>query len=173
MPTEKRRIIRAPHPRVEADLSADLSITPTFAEQLIAWQKIAGQYSEKMRARNIPLILRQRDLAPSRAPERMALGFAGFLVFIRSSAQGGGYLGHSRGRAWPVEDERTAWFARVWQDSGTSEAVDRSLSEEALWGADLRAWPAFAGRVRHYVNQLLEKDAGGGVASAEARPGAG
>ena len=44
MPTEKRRIIRAPHPRVEADLSADLSITPTFAERLIAWQKIAGRH---------------------------------------------------------------------------------------------------------------------------------
>ena len=36
----KGRIIRAPHPRVEADLSAH----PAFAERLIAWQKTAGRH---------------------------------------------------------------------------------------------------------------------------------
>ncbi len=40
VPAEKRPIIRAPHPRVEADLSA----IPDFAERLVAWQKAAGRH---------------------------------------------------------------------------------------------------------------------------------
>lgn len=38
--TEKGRIIRAPHPHVEADLSA----VPAFSGRLIAWQKAAGRH---------------------------------------------------------------------------------------------------------------------------------
>ena len=40
----KRRIIRAPHPRVETDLSADSPSTATFSTRLIAWQKTAGRH---------------------------------------------------------------------------------------------------------------------------------
>jgi A/G-specific adenine glycosylase len=40
MPAEKRRIIRAPLPHVETDLSA----TPAFSQQLITWQKRAGRH---------------------------------------------------------------------------------------------------------------------------------
>ena len=40
MPAEKRRIIRAPHSHVEADLSA----APAFSKRLIAWQKTAGRH---------------------------------------------------------------------------------------------------------------------------------
>ena len=44
MPAGKRRIIRAPHLHVEADLSVDSSISPAFTESLIAWQKTAGRH---------------------------------------------------------------------------------------------------------------------------------
>ena len=40
MPARKRRIIRAPHLHVEADLS----ISPAFTNALIAWQKSAGRH---------------------------------------------------------------------------------------------------------------------------------
>ena len=40
MPVEKRLIIRAPHARVEAELSA----VPEFADRLVAWQKAAGRH---------------------------------------------------------------------------------------------------------------------------------
>lgn len=44
MPAEKRRIIRAPHPHVEADLSAGTPNAPDFTNQLIAWQKTSGRH---------------------------------------------------------------------------------------------------------------------------------
>ncbi len=133
-----------------------------------SWQKIAVRSSEKMKARNLPLILRQRDLSFARPPEMMALGLAAFLVFAGGSDHGGGSAGPLQGRAWPVEDERADWFAGVWRRFGAPEAVDRLLAEEPLWGTDLAAWPDFADRVKHYVLQLLERGAARVLATVNA-----
>ena len=103
-----------------------------------SWQKIAVHASEKMQARNLPLILRQRDLSFARPPEMMALGLAAFLVFAGGAVPGDS-AGPLRGRALAVEDERA-----------------------------IASWPAFADRVRHYVLQLLERGAARVLAEANA-----
>ena len=109
------------------------------------WLSITMQYSSKMRMRVIPVLLRhyQRQSGP---PAHIALGFAAFLLFMR-------------GGSHPVNDDRAAVFAELWNRYPAPEVATLVLKDKSLWGTDLSQLPGFEGAVRLQLDSLINKGA--------------
>ena len=121
------------------------------------WLSISVQFSSKMKSRNIPILLRHYGKT-SQVPERMALGFATFILFMKTKKTGENkYEGHANGKSYIVQDDNVAWFAEHWQNKTTDEVVDIILADKKFWGADLSALPGFSDAVKTNLNQLVDK----------------
>ena len=124
-----------------------------------AWLSISMQYTSKMKTRNIPLIAtyfsRHRHV-----PEHMALGFAAYLFFMRSTQQEDGqYYVNFKGAAYMVTDEHAPYFADLWRDRALVDVVHEVLANRELWEIDLTALDGFEEAVKHFVVALQEEDA--------------
>ncbi len=128
------------------------------------WLSISVQFSSKMKMRNVPILLRHYEKS-KQVPENMALGFAAFLLFMKTKKTGDNkYEGHANGKNYTVQDDNVAWFAEHWQSKTVNEVVDAVLADKDFWGADLSALPGFAEAVKTNLNLLVDK----GVAKAVA-----
>ena len=109
------------------------------------WLSITMQYSSKMRMRVIPVLQRhyQRHSEP---PAHMALGFAAYLLFMR-------------GGSHPVNDDRAAYFADLWQKYPAPEVATVVLKDKSYWEADLSQLPGFEGAVRLHLDNLINRGA--------------
>src|SRR5215469_1373067 len=120
------------------------------------WLNISVQYSSKMKMRNIPL-LQQHYKKYSYAPEYMALGFAGYLLFMRCRKNGNGkYEGQWLDNNYSVEDDFAANLSDRWEDSNVDELVDQICADKEFWGADLSLLNGFADTVKNDLHSLLE-----------------
>ncbi|SET52880.1 tagaturonate reductase [Hymenobacter actinosclerus] len=121
------------------------------------WLAITLNYTAKMQMRNVPTLLHYyRQLHA--VPHYLALGFAAYLLFMRGTRQEGGqWFGEANGESYPIQDEKAAYFADLWQRLAPAELVRTVLHNQALWGHDLLTLPGFADCVAHYLEQLLEQ----------------
>ncbi|WP_315817270.1 hypothetical protein [Paraflavitalea speifideaquila] len=102
------------------------------------WLSITVQYSSKMKMRNIPLLLKHYERTGS-IPEYMALGFAGHLLFMKSTlAADGKYYGELNGKQYLVNDDHAAWYAAKWANTEAPALVQKVLSDTDFWGL---TWP--------------------------------
>ncbi len=128
------------------------------------WLSISVQFSSKMKMRNVPILLKHYEKS-KQVPENMALGFACFLLFMKTKKTGDNkYEGHANGKNYTVQDDNVAWFAEHWHSKNVNEVVDAVLADKDFWGADLSALPGFAEAVKTNLNLLVDK----GVAKAVA-----
>jgi tagaturonate reductase len=128
------------------------------------WLSISVQFSSKMKMRNVPILLKHYEKS-KQVPENMALGFAAFLLFMKTKKTGDNkYEGHANGKNYTVQDDNVAWFAEHWQSKKVDEVIDAILADKDFWGADLSALPGFAEAVKKNLNLLVDK----GVAKAVA-----
>ena len=107
------------------------------------WLSIAAQYSSKMRARVVPLILEhyRKHQTP---PKGIALAFAAFIAFYRQHL--------------PVPDESAPYFHQLWETIGQPETIVREiLANHNLWGEDLSALSGFSDAVTEAIRLLLEQ----------------
>jgi tagaturonate reductase len=119
------------------------------------WLSITVQYSSKMKMRVVPVLLEHYRQGRG-VPERIALGFAAFLVFfkpahIRPAAPGR--------RTDDIKDDNAAYFFEKWESHAPEDLPRIVLADKGFWGADLSALPDFTERVTGLVAVILEKGA--------------
>lgn len=120
------------------------------------WINITLQNSMKMKNRNVPVLLRYQQLHKD-APEYMATGFAGYLLFMKPAKQEETHFyGKRDNEYYPINDEQAAYFSEVWRTAGSpGEVVKNVLSNTALWGADLSQFTAFSESVEKKLSSML------------------
>jgi tagaturonate reductase len=118
------------------------------------WVNISQQYTIKMKTRVIPIIVEsaKRFNKVSRA---ITIGFAAYLVFMRSQKIGAEYKGEYLGDDHSVVDEKAPYFFNIWQIDGW-EKLNMKLKNDELWGYDLSLLTGFSAAVRHYVKGILK-----------------
>jgi tagaturonate reductase len=123
------------------------------------WINIAVQYTEKMKQRNIPLLLKYYQKFPQ-VPEYMALGFAAFLLFMKCHKNAKqNFVGTANGIQYLVQDDHAQYFADKWANSEPSETVEQILRDEQFWGTDLSLLNGFADSVKRNVLLLMHHGA--------------
>jgi tagaturonate reductase len=132
-----------------------------FIEHL--WLSISLQYSSKMKMRNIPVLLQHYHSSGS-VPQRMALGFAAYLLFMKSVISAGGvYTGQAAGRQYTINDDKASRLYELWHMADTDNFVRATLQDKDLWGSDLNELAGFAAAVG--TNLVLLQNDGGALAA--------
>ena len=124
------------------------------------WINISAQYSEKMKQRAIPLLIKHYNKF-SETPRRMALGFAAFLLFMKCRKdRHGNFVGEANGVAYTITDDHAEYFAEIWSSarSEMDHALDKLLGDEEFWGTNLSLLNGFAEAVKKNVYELSQQD---------------
>ena len=123
-----------------------------FIEHL--WLNITMQYSSKMAMRAVPLIEKHYSLS-TEVPERMALGFAAYIVFMQSTKkEDTQYYGTNNGKEYRINDDKASSFFQYWQIADSQECVNAILKDVALFGVDLTRFQGFAEAVNSRLISL-------------------
>jgi tagaturonate reductase len=140
-----------------------------FAEQVIdrfknphiehLWLNITVQYTSKMAMRTVPLIEKNFGEG-NEVPELMALGFAAFLLFMRSKMEiDKQYYGESNGSAYRIQDDKASLLCDIWQANQPRGVVNLGLQNVNIFGTDLTRFPGFVEAVNHNLELLLQSGA--------------
>ncbi|SJZ36863.1 tagaturonate reductase [Sediminibacterium ginsengisoli] len=123
------------------------------------WLNITVQYSSKMAMRNVPLLKKYYAQSGS-VPERMAIGFAAYLRFMRSRLTDNNcYTGSHKGTDYQIQDDKAGILHQAWSTTGNiQEYVAAVLNDETLWGCRLSELPGFEAAVTACFSQLEEND---------------
>lgn len=118
------------------------------------WESISKQYTAKMLMRNVPTLLAYYKKY-GKVPKQMALGFAAYLYFMRSTQTStGGYTRNCFGKQIQIDDSQAAALHRYWDSADHKETVRKILSDTALWNTDLSQLPGFEEAVLKNIDKL-------------------
>lgn len=121
------------------------------------WLAITMQYSTKMQMRNVPTLLHYYQTL-NVTPRYMAIGFAAYLLFMRAThQQDETWYGERQDGAYPIYDDRAAYFADLWARLTPEELTNTVLQNTTLWGFDLTQLPGFASSVASLLTKLAEQ----------------
>ncbi|MFN8345591.1 MAG: tagaturonate reductase [Spirosomataceae bacterium] len=119
------------------------------------WLSITLNYTSKMKMRNIATLLNYYKIFGC-VPEYFALGFAGYLYFMRPVAKESFvYFGKRDGKPYPIQDEKAEYFYQKWQQNTPAKVAETVLQDTALWDADLTTLPGFAQSVTENLENML------------------
>jgi tagaturonate reductase len=119
------------------------------------WINITMQYSSKMKTRCIPVLLKHYE-TNNTVPELFALGFAGYLYFMKAvSEKNGQYFGKLQGKDYLIQDDQAGVFYRRWKTLSTNALVEEVLRDDAFWGADLHSLPGFQQAITDKLNLMI------------------
>lgn len=109
--------------------------------------------------RNLPLI---QSFYTKNAQEAtaMALGFAAYLLFMRTDKEGDHFVHNNNGKALTLNDDKAAVLAALWQENDPEALVSAALAQTGLWGADLNTIPGFAEQTKYWLLTLIKDGAG-------------
>ncbi len=128
-----------------------------FIEHL--WLNITAQYGSKMAMRTVPLIEKHYSLS-NEVPERMALGFAAFIAFMRSAkTDETQYYGMNGERYYKINDDKAAILHAQWQPNDQQTMVNHILKDTSIFGTDLTRYPGFAEAVNSHLLSLRNQGA--------------
>ncbi len=120
------------------------------------WISITLNYTHKMKTRNVPL-LKEHYRHNLYVPDYMAIGFAGYILFMKCEAtENGKYYGEYKGVIYPIQDEQASFFRLQWQNDNISEIVPGILGNQSLWGEDLNLLPGFAYAVTNHLRSFIQ-----------------
>lgn len=121
------------------------------------WISITMQYTSKMKMRVIPVLQRYFSIYET-VPQYMAKGFAAYILFMKAVKSNGNiYEGEFNGKAYPINDDKAAYFYELWQKHGEAGIVKAVLGDKTLWDADLLVLPGFTTAVEKNLEQLIKK----------------
>ncbi len=121
------------------------------------WINITMNYSSKMRLRCVPLLIHHYQLTNA-VPEAFALGFAGYIYFMKAvAAKEGKWFGTLNGVDYYIQDELAEVFHQRWATLSINEVVAAVTNDVAFWGTDLNAFPSFTESVTNYLHKLINK----------------
>ncbi|SDD14037.1 tagaturonate reductase [Niabella drilacis] len=123
------------------------------------WLSISFAYTSKMLMRDVPLIKGFYG-NESKGPAAIALGFAAYLLFMKSRKEGAQYVGTANGKTYVLNDDKAGILARKWEAyPATDKLVDAVLADSSLWNEDLTLIPGFAAEVKQQLQFLTESGA--------------
>jgi tagaturonate reductase len=103
-----------------------MQVIERFSNQSIEhlWLNISVQYTSKMQMRVVPLVEKYLQ-QNGRMPKLMSFGFAGFLVFMKSSEmEPRKYMGTYAGSLYEIKDNNAAEMSTAWASKNTFVASD-------------------------------------------------
>ena len=128
--------------------------------------------TSKMRARNVPTIVRYHEKF-KKAPPLLAFGFAAYLFFMRGvEKQNGKIYGRNGDELYPINDEQAEYFYEVWQrvqnpDAAALERLVKTVcSNESLWGTSLASLTGFVAAVSFGLKNMAHAGMAQALASA-------
>lgn len=134
-----------------------------FAEQVIdrfrnnsiehKWINISMQYSSKMAMRTVPLMVKHFSKNEN-APKLMILGFAAYLLFMKTEQRSDKFFTKFGSLEFPVNDDKAILLHQYWLNPDTTAAVGAMLSDLNLWGTDLNKIPLFTKQVVAAINEI-------------------
>lgn len=120
------------------------------------WHNITFQYAMKMKIRILPLLANHYAVY-GKVPERIALGFAAFLVFMKiDKFENGKYYGILNGQSYLINDDSVAYFHQQ-QKNDDKGYVKNVLSDVEFWGLDLNLMNGFIEAVIEKYNAIQTK----------------
>lgn len=117
------------------------------------WLSISMNYTLKLQMRVIPVLLCYYKNFQS-VPEYIAFGFAAYLRFMKSENIDGIFYGMINNTQYQIDDECSEYYSDLWRNNNVSELVDKVLSRQELWNADLSELPGFANAVKHHLEMI-------------------
>ena len=121
------------------------------------WISITLNYTQKMKMRNVPLVLKHFE-HHKEVPAYMAFGFAAYLLFMKCEPDEKGiYNGAINGKSYPVQDEQAGYYYQLWREHSFLEIPKKVLSDRNLWGTDLSLLPGFTDAVTFYIKSISEE----------------
>lgn len=117
------------------------------------WINISMQYSSKMAMRTVPLMVKHFTKNES-SPKLMVLGFAAYLLFMKTEQRSDKFYSKFGSLEFPVNDEKAILLHQYWQNADTRSAVAAILSDSSLWGTDLHKIPMFTEGVLAAINEI-------------------
>jgi len=131
-----------------------------FANRYIEhkWLSICLQYSSKMLMRNIPTLQKYYEQKKT-VPQLTALGFAAYLIFMKSEQDSKGqFIGTTNGLSYTINDDKAAQLHDYWQETDINKFVQQVFADKILWSTDLNQLPGFADAVIKNIEDI--KDSG-------------
>jgi len=123
------------------------------------WIAISAQYSAKIKMRVLPLLL-NRYRKNNSAPAHIALGFAAYIRFMKTTKdENGNFIGEVDGRTYKVTDDKAELLHQLWQNNDTDLVVENVLKNEELWGTDLTALSGFKAAVADELKSIIRDKA--------------
>lgn len=123
------------------------------------WLGITVQYTSKMVMRTLPLLEKQYART-TEVPELMALGFAAFILFMRSIKETDNtYYNEYNGVHYRLQDDKAELLYAKWQAGSMDTIVERILADEAIFGIDITQFPGFVDAVNLYLTSLTKNGA--------------
>ena len=120
------------------------------------WLDITLQFSSKMKLRNIPVLLKHFEMT-DHTPDHMALGFAAYLLFMKSERnEKGQFVGNWDQNEYLIQDEYAAYFYEKWKRLGADGLVEEVLVDEVFWGTDLSLLKGFPNAVQNGLRSLMK-----------------
>ncbi|MBC7889435.1 MAG: tagaturonate reductase [Ferruginibacter sp.] len=121
------------------------------------WISITLNYTSKLKMRVVQVLQRYAELYKA-VPEKLAIGFAAWLLFMKSvKMEGNVYLGELNGNTYPIKDEMAGYFFNHWQNLSPENLVKTVLSDASLWDVDLTLIPGFAEKVTEKLQEIMEQ----------------
>ncbi len=111
------------------------------------WLSITVQYTSKMLMRAVPLIRKHYERSTT-APELMSLGFASFILFMRST--------ESSDR---IQDDKLPLLFDHWQTNDIENIAENILKDKNIFDTDLTQFSGFAEAVQRNLLSLIDKGA--------------
>jgi len=119
------------------------------------WLSITLQYTSKMQMRNVPILQKHYRLS-NKVPQHIALGFAGYILFMRSKkTTANKFVGNNGVSEYIINDDKAEILHAKWDDQNISGTVQNILSDKNLWNADLTLFPGFADVVTKNVELMI------------------
>jgi len=121
------------------------------------WISISMQYTSKMKMRNLP-ILQKYFAANQTPPVYMSLGFAAYILFMKSNRnEDGKYVGNLNGKDFIITDDYAGALSDYWNNPDIDTVVNLILKDEGIWGVNLTSFSSFATQVKNQLESLINK----------------
>jgi tagaturonate reductase len=129
------------------------SVLDRFANPFIKhpWVNITFQYTMKLKVRVVPVISQHYTLFAA-VPERIAFGFAAYLVFITTA--------EADALNFKITDDKAEYINAI----DKTDFVYTILSDESLWGLDLTSFEGFKLAVEKYFHYITSNGVTAGLA---------
>lgn len=153
-------VVAMPYPVPEKEAKGfALEVIDRYSNSSIEhrWISITLNYTSKLKMRVVQVLQRYHELY-NNVPERLAIGFAAWLFFMKAvKKEGNVYFGELNGQPYPIKDAMAGYFYKLWQNVSPDILVKTALSNSSFWDSDLTMIPGFAEKVTEKLQEIMQQ----------------